>query len=81
MLRPGNVITDGPYSEAREAVAGVLLITSETDAEATKIAAACPFLPRGGSIEIRLVPQLEFEDAAFSVLEAHAQARNSQNGG
>jgi hypothetical protein len=74
-LRAGPVVADGPYSEAKEAVAGLLLIQAEDEAQAVALAAGCPFLPRGGSVEVRHAPQLDFEDAARPILDTHAQAR------
>lgn len=71
----GGVVSDGPYSEAREAVAGLLLIQAATEDEAVAQAAGCPFLPRGGSVEVRLAPELEFEDVALSIVASHARAR------
>lgn len=79
-LRPGKVVADGPYTEAREAVTGLLLITAADDDEATAIASDCPFLPRGGSVEIRLIPQMEFEDAAQPILAEQARARAEKKG-
>lgn len=79
ILRAGNVVQDGPYSEAKEAVAGFLLIKAEDAAKATALAAGCPFLPRGGSVEVRQIPQLEFEDAALPVMEEHTRARALKN--
>jgi hypothetical protein len=76
-LRTG-IISDGPYSEAKEAVAGLLLIQAVDDDQAAAIAAGCPFLPRGGSVEVRLAPQLEFEDAARPIMDVHAQARTER---
>lgn len=71
----GGVVTDGPYSEAKEAVAGLLLIQAADLDQAAAIAAACPFLPRGGSVEVRLLGELDFEDAALAIVEAHSRKR------
>jgi hypothetical protein len=78
-LRPGGIVADGPYSEAKEAVAGLLIIQAEDYDQAVKLAAGCPFLPRGGSVEVRLLPELDFEDAALPILEAHARARQAKS--
>lgn len=79
-IRTGNVVTDGPYSEAKESLAGFFLIRAETEAEAQKIASGCPFLPRGGSVELRLIPKLEFEDVATPVMEELARAKAEEAG-
>jgi hypothetical protein len=75
------MVADGPYSEAKEAVTGLLLIAAEDEAEARTIAVGCPFLLRGGSVELRPVAQLEFEDAAGALVEAHAEARRAAKAG
>jgi len=80
-IRPGHVVTEGPYSETREAVTGLLLVAAESESEARAIASGCPFLPRGGSVELRQVGQLEFEDAAGPIVESHAGARRAARGG
>lgn len=53
VLRPGN-ITDGPYVEAKEILAGYLICKAETIQEATEIGKKCPILnyPKG-SLEVR----------------------------
>jgi len=76
-LRPGNLVTDGPYSEAKEAVTGLLLVAAHDEDEARTIAAGCPFLSRGGSVELRPVAQLEFEEAAGPLVDAHAETRRA----
>ncbi|MEZ4659987.1 MAG: YciI family protein [Caldilineaceae bacterium] len=71
----GGAVSDGPYSEAREVVGGLFLIQAADEDEAVAIASGCPFLPRGGSIEVRLTTELEFEDTALGIVQAHMQAR------
>lgn len=80
-IHAGGVVSDGPYSEAKEAVAGVLFIQAGNDDQAAAIAASCPFLPRGGSVEVRQIPELEFEEAARPIVEAHSRARIVKAGG
>jgi hypothetical protein len=74
-VRNISVVTDGPYSEAKESVTGFFLIRAVDEDEAVRIASGCPFLPRGGSVEVRLIPRLEFEDVALQVMEDHAHER------
>lgn len=75
IVRQGGVVKDGPFAEPREAVTGFVMIQAEDDAEAAEIASRCPFVSRGGSVEVRPAPQVEFEDAAGPVLSEHAEAR------
>lgn len=76
----GGVISDGPYSEAKEAVAGLLLIRADDYNQAAEIASGCPFLVRGGSVEVREAPQVDFEEVAIGIAEDHARARIAQKG-
>lgn len=78
-LRQG-VVSDGPYSEAKEAVAGLLLIQAANYEQALAMAADCPFLPRGGSVEVRPMAELEFEDIARSLVDAHSRVRTEKQG-
>ncbi|MFB9844387.1 YciI family protein [Mucilaginibacter ginsenosidivorans] len=56
-LKPGNVITNGPYAEIKEMVGGYIIIKSDTIDEATEIAKGCPILTVGGNVEVRdIVP-------------------------
>lgn len=48
-------VTDGPFTESKEVVGGYFLIQAESEEEATRIAAACPGLRRGGAVEVRTI--------------------------
>lgn len=51
-----NVITDGPYVDIKESIAGFIIIKAKDLDEATKIAAECPILAgEGNSVEVRKV--------------------------
>ena len=57
-VRDGRVsITDGPFAETKEALAGFYLIDAANHDEALKIAAGIP-PARAGSIEVRPVREL-----------------------
>jgi hypothetical protein len=53
-VKPGNVITNGPFPETKEIVGGYTLIKTDSLEDATKIAKDCPILTVGGSVEVRL---------------------------
>ena len=53
-----NRITDGPYAETKEVIAGFSIIEARDFEEAQAIAAGCPMLEGGGSVEIRPVMRL-----------------------
>lgn len=74
-IRGERVVKDGPYSEAKEVVTGFFVVRAENYEKAVEIGSGCPFLTRGGSVEVRLIPRLEFEDAAKPIMEEHASAR------
>jgi hypothetical protein len=54
----GHRVIDGPYAEAKEAVAGYFFLNVADLDEATEIAKMCPGLPLGVSVEVR--PIVEF---------------------
>ncbi len=58
-MKEDQVITDGPYCESKEAVAGFFIILAHSYDKAKEIASSCPMLSLGGSIEIRLM-ELDF---------------------
>jgi len=48
-----DTVTDGPYSEAKEAIGGFLIVRANDYDEAEEIAESCPILQLGGNVEIR----------------------------
>jgi hypothetical protein len=58
VVKPNNVITDGPYSEIKESVGGYSIIKVDSYEEAIEIAKGCPVLTLGGNIEVREIDQL-----------------------
>ena len=53
VLKPGGVITDGPFVEIRECLGSFIVVKAENLDEATTLAHGCPILDQGGSVEIR----------------------------
>jgi hypothetical protein len=53
VVKPGNVITDGPYTEIKELIGGYSIIKAESFDEAAEIAKGCPILAVGGNVEVR----------------------------
>jgi hypothetical protein len=49
----GERVTDGPYAEAKEVVAGYVMIRAATLDAATEIAKGCPGLAVGLTVEVR----------------------------
>ena len=53
ILAPDNVVTDGPYVEAKELVGGFTLIKAESYDKAVDIAKGCPLHGTDEKIEVR----------------------------
>ena len=53
VVKENNVVTDGPYAEIKEMLAGYMILRSENFDEAVAIARACPILLQGGNVEVR----------------------------
>jgi len=53
VLKPGGVITDGPFVEIREVLGSFIVIKADSLEEATTLAHGCPAIDQGGSVEIR----------------------------
>lgn len=54
-VKPGNVVTDGPYTEVKEFINGYIIVKAATIDEAVELASACPILGIGGNVEVRKV--------------------------
>lgn len=55
----GRSVIDGPYCETKEAITGICIIEAGDQDEAIGLASGCPFVPRGGCVEVRQISQLE----------------------
>lgn len=51
----GTVVTDGVFAESKEAIAGYFLLSTDSTAEAVRLAQECPVLAYGVQIEVRPV--------------------------
>jgi hypothetical protein len=56
-VQPGNVVTDGPYTEIKEFISGYVIVQTGTLEEAVELAKANPIFKLGGNIEVREVMQ------------------------
>lgn len=54
-IQPGNIVTDGPYVELKEAISGYTVLKARSLDEAVEIAKGCPILRVGGSVEVKEV--------------------------
>ena len=55
VVKPGAVVTNGPYVEMKEAIGGYIIIRAESMAEAAEISKGCPILTIGGNVEVRTI--------------------------
>lgn len=53
VLKPSGVVTDGPFVEIRERLAGLIVIKADSLDEAVTLAHGCPILDIDGSVEVR----------------------------
>ena len=54
----GRHVTDGVFAESKESIAGYFLLAVSNEAEAIRIAQACPILEYGASIEVRPIADM-----------------------
>lgn len=54
-VRPGNLVTDGPYTEIKEFINGYIIVRTADIDEAVQIAQQCPILGIGGNVEVRAI--------------------------
>jgi hypothetical protein len=55
-----KIVTDGPYAEAKDLVAGFIVVEAHDLAQAAELAGGCPMFEGGGSVEIRPVLKTSF---------------------
>ena len=53
-----KTVTDGPYVETKDLVAGFITVVARDLDEAVAVTKGCPLLDAGGSIEVRTVGSL-----------------------
>ena len=52
-----KAVTDGPYIEVKDLVAGFIIVEARDLAQAVELSRSCPIVVGGGAIEIRPVGQ------------------------
>jgi len=55
VLKPNNIVTDGPYTEIKEIVGGYLVVKADNMEGAIQLAQGCPVFHYNGSVELRPV--------------------------
>ena len=59
VVKPKNVVTNGPYVEIKETIGGYIIIKAETIDEAAEISKGCPIIQGGGNVEVRPIVSME----------------------
>jgi hypothetical protein len=63
VLKSNNVITDGPYAEIKESIAGYIIIRAADFDDAVSLAKDCPMLKgEGNSVEVRKITGVHNKD-------------------
>lgn len=62
VVKPNNVITNGPYVEMKEAVGGYIIVKAASVDEAAELAKGCPILKVGGNVEVRTIVPMDSND-------------------
>lgn len=57
VVRGAKAVTDGPYVETKELIAGFMIVEARDLDEAVELSTGCPMLP-AGSVEVRPVRNL-----------------------
>ncbi|MEO5893220.1 MAG: YciI family protein [Ferruginibacter sp.] len=56
VLKPHSIVTDGPFAEIKESIAGYIVIKAADFDEAVNLAKECPMLKgEGNSVEVRRI--------------------------
>ena len=58
VIKPNNVVTNGPYTEIKESIGCYSIVKAGSYDEALEIAKGCPILTVGGSMEVREISLL-----------------------
>ena len=58
VVKPNNVIADGPYMEIKESIGGYSIVKTESIEDAVELARSCPILTVGGNVEVREINKM-----------------------
>ena len=59
VVKPANVITNGPYVEIKEAIGGYIIVKANSLDEAAGLSNGCPILGVGGNVEVRAIVPMD----------------------
>ncbi|HYM92815.1 MAG TPA: YciI family protein [Chitinophagaceae bacterium] len=56
VVRPNNVVTNGPFGDIKETIGGFIIVKADSVDEAVEFAKGCPVLQgEGNSVEVRKI--------------------------
>lgn len=56
VVRPNNIVTNGPFGEIKETIGGYIIVKADSVDEAVEFAKGCPVLQgEGNSVEVRKI--------------------------
>ena len=56
VVRPNNIVTDGPFGKIKETIGGYIIVKADSVDEAVEFARGCPVLQGdGNSVEVRRI--------------------------
>ncbi|MGI8580944.1 MAG: YciI family protein [Chitinophagaceae bacterium] len=58
IVKPNNVIADGPYMEIKESILGYSIVKAASIEDAIELTQGCPVFNFGGSVEVREINAL-----------------------
>jgi hypothetical protein len=59
VVKPNNIITNGPYVEIKEAIGGYIIVRENSLDEAAELSKNCPILQVGGNVEVRALIRMD----------------------
>lgn len=60
VVRPNNVVTDGPFGKIKETIGGLIIVKAKSVNEAVEFAKGCPLLQgEGNSVEVRKIARAD----------------------
>ncbi|MES2810815.1 MAG: YciI family protein [Bacteroidota bacterium] len=59
VVNAGNVVTNGPYVEIKEAIGGYIVVRAASLDEASELAKGCPILDAHGNVEVRQIQTMQ----------------------
>ena len=59
LTKKGKIVSDGPYAEGKEIVAGYLIVNANNLDEAAEISKGCPIFQNNGEVEVREILSMD----------------------